>query len=172
MNEGVTKLTSKNISVTKKFFVRMSILIWDIESWALACFRTFCLNQTFPQSCSTKYKSLLVWCFNINRFYIFIYKVLSKHFYLQSLFLKDSVSLLFFYINYWSQKVLKFRPPDCWKMHFQRSPWMQKHRLYIIDKHGFFHKYYGLVITRLHHVSWSLWCRIAEEWKLLAHCQK
>ena len=36
------------------------------------------------------------------------------------------------------ERFLKFRSPDCWKMHFQHSFWLQKHSLYIVDKHDFF----------------------------------
>ena len=33
---------------------------------------------------------------------------------------------------------LKLRSPDCRKMHFRHSFWLQKHSLYIADKHYFF----------------------------------
>ena len=30
------------------------------------------------------------------------------------------------------RKFLKFRSPDCWKMHFRHSFWLQKHSLFIV----------------------------------------
>ena len=44
-------------------------------------------------------------------------------------------------------KVLKIRSPDCWKVHFPHTFWLQKHSLYIVDKHDFLCEYYGLVIN-------------------------
>ena len=39
------------------------------------------------------------------------------------------------------EKKLKFRSPDCWKMLFWCSFWLQNHSLYIVDKHDFFSEY-------------------------------
>ena len=39
------------------------------------------------------------------------------------------------------EKFLKFRSPDCWKMHFWHSFWLHNHNLYTFKKHDFFCEY-------------------------------
>ena len=94
-------------------------------------------------STHTSLRILKFWyCYNI--------RLLSKHCYLQSLFLKDWISSLFAKSvwAWWALKgeILTFGSQDLWKMHFQSRFWLQRTSCPWLINTILLREYYGLVI--------------------------